>query len=194
MSSILIINASKSFGASEGKLNELLAETARDVLTNLDHEVHTTRIEDGYEAEDEVQKILRADTIIYQTPAWWFGEPWHLKKYIDEVFTFGHGHIFFDDGRTRADPTRKYGTGGKLQGKRYLLSATWNAPEEAFTEPGQFFDGMGPDVVYYHFHKTQQFVGLSRLPTFLCYDVIKNPAIESDVARYRLHLQALLGR
>ena len=36
------------------------------------------------------------------------------------------------DARTRLDPSRQYGTGGKMQGKKFMICATWNAPREAF--------------------------------------------------------------
>ncbi len=38
-----------------------------------------------------------------------------------------------------------------------------------------FFDGRGVDGVYFAFHKSQQFLGLSQLPTFMVNDVIKEP-------------------
>ncbi|GAB7202765.1 hypothetical protein OS12_42100 [Dickeya oryzae] len=85
-------------------------------------------------------------------------------------------------------PAKKYGSGGLLQGKHYLLSLTWNAPLEAFTDPDQFFHGVGVDGVYLPFHKANQFIGLSPLPTFICNDVIKQPDVERDIARYRAHL------
>lgn len=56
-----------------------------------------------------------------------------------------------------------------------MLSLTWNAPLEAFTREGDFFEGKGVDALYMHFHKLNEFLGMSRLPTFLCTDVIKNP-------------------
>ena len=40
-----------------------------------------------------------------------------VKKYIDEVFTTGHGKLYHSDGRHRVNPTEGYGTGGLLQGK-----------------------------------------------------------------------------
>ena len=108
---------------------------------------------------------------------------------MDEVFTAGYGTLFKDDGRTRSDLSKKYGSGGLLQGKKYMLSLTWNAPLEAFTDPQQFFDGKGVDTVYYHFHKANAFLGLTPLPTFMCNDVVKAPNIERDVARYLAHLK-----
>jgi modulator of drug activity B len=34
---------------------------------------------------------------------------------------------------------------------------------------------------------------MSALPTFLCVDVMKRPAIEADVARYQQHLAQVLA-
>ncbi|MEY4937038.1 MAG: hypothetical protein RIS64_3397, partial [Bacteroidota bacterium] len=49
--------------------------------------------------------------------------PWIYKKYADEVFTAGliQQAMLTDDGRTRKDPSKQYGTGGKMQGKKYML-------------------------------------------------------------------------
>ena len=193
MSNILIINAGKEFGSSGGKLNAYLTEVAQEALVAAGHSVKTTSVDDGYNLEDEVGKFLWANTIIYQMPAWWMGEPWILKKYVDEVFTAGWNKLFADDGRTRSDSGKKYGSGGLLQGKTYMLSVTWNAPLEAFTDPKQFFEGKGVDAVYFPFHKANQFLGLSPHPTFMCNDVVKQPDIENDASRYRDHLKQVFG-
>lgn len=44
------------------------------------------------------------------------------------------------------------------------------------------------DAVYFAFHKANEFLGMTALPTFLCVDVMKRPAIDADVARYEQHL------
>ena len=54
-----------------------------------------------------------------------------------------------------------------------MLSLTWNAPIEAFTREGDFFEGKDVDAVYMPFHKLNEFIGLTRLPTFTCNDVVK---------------------
>jgi len=48
------------------------------------------------------------------------------------------------------------------------------------------------DAVYFPFHKSQQFLGMRALPTFLCVDVMKRPDVERDVQRYREHLARVL--
>lgn len=193
MSQILIIDAGKAFAHSKGELNHTLTHVAASFLRDAGHQVDVTVVDDGYVVADEIEKYLAADTIIYQMPGWWMGEPWTLKKYIDEVFTEGHGKLYASDGRTRSDAAKKYGSGGLLQGKNYMLSLTWNAPLQAFTDPEQFFEGVGVDGLYLHFHKANQFLGMDGLPTFICNDVIKQPDIAGDIARYRTHLSEIFA-
>lgn len=193
MSNILIINGAKSFNFARGELNELYVNTANEVLSQLGHKVSVTKADSDYDPQNEITKILNSDVLIYQMPGWWMGEPWTVKKYIDEVFTEGHGKLYASDGRSRSDAGKKYGSGGLIQGKKYMLSLTWNAPLEAFTEADQFFEGVGVDGLYLHFHKANQFLGMEALPTFICNDVIKQPDVPRDIARYRTHLSAIFA-
>ncbi|WP_434778397.1 NAD(P)H-dependent oxidoreductase [Neisseria sp. Ec49-e6-T10] len=189
MSKVLIIDAGKNFFHSKGELNKYLTEVAQKTLVKMGHEVQVTTLEDGYQISDEVAKYVWADVVIYQQPGWWMGMPWTLKKYIDDVFTEGYGSLYASDGRTRSDASKKYGSGGLLQGKKYMISATWNAPLEAFNDPEQFFEGVGVDGVYLPLHKANQFLGMEPLPSFICNDVIKDPHIAEDVVRYEAHLK-----
>src|SRR4051812_4597703 len=102
---------------SEGKLNNSFLNVANHFLSSKSFEILETKIETGYEPEKEVEKHLEADIIILQTPVNWFGAPWIYKKYVDEVFNSGlfSKKLLIDDGRTRSDPSRQYGTGGNLQ-------------------------------------------------------------------------------
>ncbi len=193
MKKILLLNGGKQFAHSDGRYNTTLHDAA---VAHLDHkgfDVQTTFIDGGYDITAEVQKFLWADVIIYQMPGWWMGAPWTVKKYIDEVFTEGHGSLYANDGRTRSDASQKYGSGGLLKGKHYMIAATWNAPQQAFDDPNDFFEAKGVDAVYFPFHKANEFLSLSRLPTFLSVDVMKMPDIENDVARYKAHLDTVLG-
>ena len=87
-------------------------------------DVKQTFIDGGYDVQEEVDKFLWADVVIWQMPGWWMGAPWTVKQYIDEVFTAGHGSLYANDGRTRSDASQKYGSGGLIQGKQYMLSLT----------------------------------------------------------------------
>lgn len=188
---ILLIDGGKAFGHSEGRLNHTLHATAREVLTALGHQVQETVIDEGYDIQAEIEKFLWMDVVIWQMPGWWMGEPWIVKKYIDEVFTTGHGKLYESDGRHRDNPTKNYGKGGLLQGKKHMLSLTWNAPIEAFEDPQEFFEGKGVDGVYLHFRKANEFLGMSALPTYICNDVIKAPDVPKYIAAYKEHLTKL---
>jgi len=188
MKNILLINGAKTFAHSNGQLNDTLTELAQEVLLDLGHQVQVTRADSEYDAKSEVEKFLWADTVIYQMPGWWMGAPWTVKKYIDDVFTEGHGSLYANDGRSRADASKKYGSGGLIHDKNYMLSLTWNAPMDAFNDAEQFFHGVGVDGVYLPFHKANQFLGMKTLPTFIVNDVIKAPEVEAYMAQYRDHL------
>ncbi len=110
---ILLINGASNFSSPKGELNRSLHAMASDLLAE-QHENEKTIIEDGYDVASEVEKFLWADVVVYQMPAWWMGAPWTVKKYMDEVLIAGHGALFANDGRTRDDPSKQYGTGGYL--------------------------------------------------------------------------------
>ena len=193
MSNILIVNGAKQFAHSNGELNDTLTALGEEVLSDLGHRVKVTRTDANYDAQEEVEKYLWADVVIYQMPGWWMGAPWTMKKYIDDIFTTGHGSLYANDGRSRSDATKKYGSGGLIQGKKYMLSLTWNAPLQAFDDPEQFFHGVGVDGVYLPFHKANQFLGMQSLETFIVNDVIKAPQIAQYEQAYRQHLQQLFA-
>lgn len=193
MKKVLIINAHQMYaGFSEGKLNQSFVDTAKKTLEADGCEVMITHIEKGYDIEEEISKHEWADLVITQTPVNWFNTPWMHKKYIDEVFTGGlvQGRIIKDDGRTREDPSKQYGTGGLSQGKQYMLSATWNAPEEAFNDISQvLFDGRSDDEALINLPLNYKFCGYDILDGFHSHDVVKTPMVESELARFaeRLH-------
>lgn len=80
-----------------------------------------------------------------------------------------------------------------LKDKKYLFSTTWNAPFDAFNDKNEFFGGIGIDGVNLHLHKAHEFVGMSALPSFTCYDVIKNPQVGRYITDYQAHLQKVFG-
>lgn len=188
MLNILIINGAKKFAHSNGDLNDTLTILAQQVLVELGHTVQISRADSNYDIQEEIQKYIWADVVIYQMPGWWMGAPWTVKKYIDNIFTEGHGTLYASDGRSRSDTSKKYGSGGLIHDKKYMLSLTWNAPKEAFTQADQFFEGVGVDGVYLPFHKANQFLGMQGLNTFIVHDVIKMPNVEQYESEYRQHL------
>ncbi|RLA67727.1 MAG: flavodoxin family protein, partial [Epsilonproteobacteria bacterium] len=196
MKKVLIINAHQFYeGFAEGKLNQTLVDVAKESLEEGACEVQTTILDKGYEIEEEIAKHEWADVIITQTPVYWFSTPWIHKKYIDEVFTAAlmQGRVVVDDGRTREDPSKQYGTGGLLDGKKFMISMTWNAPSDAFSSDDQFlYEGKSIDDAFIWLNANYKFCGANILPSFACHDVLKNPDIDNDIIRYKAHLNTVV--
>ena len=187
---VLLINGHQRWeGFAEGRLNQTIIDETQKQLANTGHEVKTTIVESGYDIAEELDKYKWADAVFVQTPVYWMSVPYLFKKYMDEVFTSGIGEVLCtDDGRTRSDLSKKYGSGGLLNKKKYMLSTTWNAPLESFEDPAQFFEGKGVDGVFMWLHKAFQFFSMEPLPTFSCHDVLKNADVEGDLKRLEEHL------
>lgn len=190
---VLLINTHHGYpGWSEGGLNRTVHQAARDFFTGRGDEVLQTIVDDGYDLAEEEAKHLAADLVILQTPANWFGAPWTWKKYVDEVFNhaLGTGSMLSGDGRTRSDLTRPYGSGGKMQGRKFMVSSTWNAPAAAFDNPeNPVFVGRSLADALGEITATYRFCGYEILPEFAILDVFKNPTIEADLEAYAKHLE-----
>lgn len=194
MNKLFHINAHQPYPFSEGKLNATLTDHAVSVAREKGYEVQQTHSADEYNVDEELEKHQWADLIIVQSPVNWMGVPWSFKKYMDEVYTAGmFGALCEGDGRTSADPKKNYGTGGVLNGKRYMLSLTFNAPEEAFNDEGEYlFQGKNVDDLWFPMHMNFRFFGMTPLDTFASHDVMKNPQVENDLERFTAHLDQIL--
>lgn len=194
MKNVFIINGHQKYPFSEGKLNASYTNKAQDYFKSLGYETQITTMEDDYNAEDEVKKFQWADLVFFQTPLNWMGITWSFKKYIDEVFSVGMmGSMSQGDGRSAEAPKQNYGLGGLLKGQ-YMISVTANAPSEAFNNPQEhFFNGISEDDLLLPMHLNFKWFGLEKLPTFMAYDVIKNPEIESDFKRFDAHLKQYIN-
>ena len=155
--------------------------------------VQLTTMRDDYNVDKEIEKHQWADELILQTPCNWMGVPWTFKKYMDEVYTAEvDGRLCTGDGRTRHDASKQYGSGGTLNGKKYMLSLTYNALREAFNDPNQvFLGGRSVDDLFWQMHIDFKFFGMKPLETFACHDVLKNPDVENDFIRFEAHLNKL---
>ncbi|MEM9802692.1 MAG: NAD(P)H-dependent oxidoreductase [Planctomycetota bacterium] len=190
MKNVFVINAHEEYEFARGELNRTLTRMALDHLESAGYETRLTTMKDSWEVDAEIEHHRWADAVLLQTPVNWMGVPWSFKKYMDFVYSYGmDGRLCQGDGRTRKDPAKQYGSGGTLSGKKYMMSLTFNAPRGSFNDPAQtFFEGKSPDDLFWPMHLNFRFFGMEPLPTFACYDVMKNPEIESDFARFSEHL------
>lgn len=192
MKKALIINTHHPYESSPGRLNAALTEFIETTLKGKGYETRITRSAEPYVVVEEAEKHRWADVIILQGPVNWMGFPWSFKKYQDEVYGKLGDNLFDGDGRHRDRPEAHYGSGGLAGDKCYMLSLTYNAPREAFDNPGQFLlQGKGVDDMFLPAHLNFRFMGMKSLETFVCYDVHKDPDTENDFRRLQAHLDRL---
>ena len=190
MKNIFIINAHQEYPFSKGELNATLVKKAEAHFRSNGYDVRSITMKDEYKIDEQIANHQWADVVFLQSPVNWMGVPWSFKKYMDEVYSYGmDGRLCNGDGRTRSDPTILYGQGGTLQGTRYMLSLTLNAPESSFNDSEQFFEGHSIDDLFLQAHLNFKFFGMTAIESFACYDVMKNADTENDFKRFDAHLK-----
>lgn len=189
MKNVLILNAHHYYPFSEGKLNAALIEKADAFFQAKGYQTRVVNTQDEFDVETELENHQWADIVFLQSPINWMGMTWSFKKYMDEVYTAGMGGaLCHGDGRHQDNPKANYGKGGTLNNTQYMMSLTLNAPAESFADATDFFEGRSVDDLVFPMHMNFKFFGMQGLPTFACYDVMKNADIDSDFARFEKHL------
>lgn len=187
MKNVLIINGHQRYDEiAEGKLTQTFINKAQDFFENNNFEVKHSVVESDYNIKEELEKFKWADYILFQYPVYWMGVPWLTKKYMDEIFSGGNKTVtFINDGRSRSDSSKKYGSGGLMTDKKYMLSLTYNCPSSEFSNKDGFFDGLSLDEANIAVHKTFQFCGAKPLETYAIHDIFKTDLdINSELKKF----------
>jgi len=181
MKNVLIINGHQKYDVmAEGKLTQTYIESANNFFKENKFKVKHSIIESNYNINDELEKFKWADYILFQYPIYWMSLPWLTKKYIDELFNAGYQKVTHQsDGRSRMDASKKYGSGGLMKDKKYMLSITYNSPLSEFDNKEGFFEGLSLDEANFSVHKIFQFCGVEQLKTYAVHDVLKG-AVNMD--------------
>ncbi|MDH4943602.1 NAD(P)H-dependent oxidoreductase [Sulfurimonas sp. C5] len=188
MANVLIINGHQRYdNIAEGKLTQTFIDAQNEFCLKNGFEVKNSIVESDYDVQEEIEKFAWADYIILQYPVFWMGVPWITKKYIDEVFSGGAGRVtYMNDGRSQDDSSKKYGSGGLMKEKKYMLSLTYNCPASEFDNKEGFFDGLTLDEANVAVHKTFQFCGAKPLQTYSVHDIFKGDMdIDSEVEKLK---------
>jgi modulator of drug activity B len=192
MKNVLIINGHQRYDQiAEGKLTKLFIDAADEFLSKNGLNVKHNVVESAYDVSNELEKLAWSDYILFQYPVYWMGVPWMTKKYIDEVFSAGVNTVtYVSDGRSREDASKKYGSGGLMQGKKYMLSLTYNCPDTEFDNKDGFFDGLSLDEANVATHKLFQFCGAKPLETYAIHDIFKGDLdIDGELTRFKATLE-----
>merc|ERR1711991_223276 len=86
----------------------------------------------------------------------------------------GNGTVtYVNDGRSSSDESKKYGSGGLMQDKKYMLSLTYNCPTSEFDNKDGFFEGLSVDQANFAVRKIFQFCGAQKTDTYSVHDIFK---------------------
>ncbi|MFB8004039.1 NAD(P)H-dependent oxidoreductase [Nocardia sp. NPDC056000] len=112
----------------------------------------------------EQEKLLWADTIIFQFPLWWYTMPAILKGWVDRVFTY---HFAYGVGEHNdVQYGERFGE-GTLAGRKALLSVTAGGPESHYAARG--INGPIDDLLFPIQHGILYYPGIEVLPPFVLY-------------------------
>ena len=116
------------------------------------------------EVRAEQEKLLWADTVIFQFPLWWYTMPAILKGWVDRVFTFHFAYGVGEHSDTKYG--ERFGE-GTLAGRRALLSVTAGGLESHYAPRG--INGPIDDLLFPIQHGILYYPGMEVLPPFVLY-------------------------
>lgn len=122
----------------------------------------------------EQAALESADIIVIQHPVFWFATPSLLKKWMDDVWTYGWA----------------YGTGGdKLQGKKFIHSFTTGSGAEVYT-------GAAYDMLVAPLKTSARFVGMEYVGEVAGFKLLSlsNPNAAEDAKGYARQLIGLIEK
>ena len=112
----------------------------------------------------EQEKLLWADTIVFQFPLWWYSMPAILKGWVDRVFTFRFAYGVGEHTDTKYG--ERYGE-GTLAGRKALLSVTIGGQESHYSARG--VNGPIEDLLFPIHHGILYYPGIEAVPPFVVY-------------------------
>lgn len=130
--------------------------------------------------QSELDKLLRADLVIFSFPIYWFSMPAIMKGWLDRVLVSGAcygGKRFYDQ--------------GGLRGKKALLAITCGGRPHMLVEGG--IHGPINEMLRPILRGTLAYTGMTVLPPFVGYHVpyLKPEQRTEILEQYRAHLQGL---
>lgn len=134
------------------------------------HELYKEYPDWNIDIEKEQRLLENHDCIIFQFPLYWYSYPPLLKKWLDDVFTYGWA----------------YGSKGKkLKGKKFGLAISIGDKEENYSHNGSV--GFTIDEIISPFKASAAHVGASVLPCFFVFGAsfqISNEEITQSAKSY----------
>ncbi len=171
MSKILVVVAHPDINNSMAN-NRWLTELSKYPDHFTVHQLYQQYPDFQIDIAREQNLIEQHSALILQFPIYWFSSPPLLKKWIDDVFSYGWA----------------YGSGNKLQDKPMGLAVTAGAAEESY---------QGKDSLEYMltpFKATIDYVNGKEIPLFAVYGAgygLTQQGLERSAKSYVQHLDSL---
>lgn len=127
------------------------------------------------DVEREQQLLLQFERVVFQFPFYWYSCPPLLKKWFDDVLTFGWA----------------FGSGGdNLKGKEFMVATTTGGPENAYRSGGD--DWFTISELLRPIQRTIAKCNGTYLPAFVTYnaDRGKDDYLMQEAKKYAKHIQA----
>lgn len=105
----------------------------------------------------EIERLERAQLVVFHYPLWWHAQPAMLKGWLDRVFVYGGLYT----GKVRYDR-------GHFRGRRAICSVTTGAPAVTFGHGGR---GGNIELLMYPIHYSLYYMGYDVLPPFMAHGI-----------------------
>lgn len=126
-----------------------------------------------FDIAKEQELMLAHDRIVFQHPFYWYSTPALMKKWLDDVLSFGWA----------------YGPGGtKLNGKEWVSAISTGGPEHAYRAGG--YNNFSISELLKPLQQTANLTGMTYLPAFTMHGVIQasDEALEQAAKDYVTHI------
>ncbi|MFN6322235.1 MAG: NAD(P)H-dependent oxidoreductase [Burkholderiales bacterium] len=121
----------------------------------------------------EQSLLLAHDRIVFQHPFWWYSTPPLMKKWLDDVLTYGWA----------------YGPGGvALQGKDWVSAISSGGPADSYQSGG--YNNYSMSELLKPLQQTANLIGMKFLPPFILHGTVQiSPeAIDASASTYLDHI------
>ncbi|MFC4352584.1 NAD(P)H-dependent oxidoreductase [Fodinicurvata halophila] len=129
------------------------------------------------EVQREINRLERADLVVFQFPLWWHAQPAILKGWMDRVFV--NGGLYTSSMRYNR---------GYFRGRRALVSVTTGGPTETFAHNGR---GGDIELLLWPLHYSLHYMGFTVLPAFRAHGIQGSGYAYRDATGFQAHLQFL---
>ncbi len=123
----------------------------------------------------EIERLERAELVVFQFPLWWHAQPAMLKGWLDRVWVYGGLYT----GSKRYDR-------GYFRGRRAICSVTTGGPAPTFTRHGR-----GGDIerLMWPMHYSLYYMGYDVLPPFLSHGIQGGGPVYQAKDAFRAHIE-----